>query len=51
MINKIGTDKSGAAGYDVNMLNSLIQKNIRYGVRIKDVEISFSHTGHTVKTD
>ena len=25
---------------DVNMLNSLIQKNIRYGVRIKDVEIN-----------
>ena len=24
---------------DVNMLNSLIQKNIRYGVTIKDVEI------------
>lgn len=28
---------------DVNMLNSLIQKNIRYGVRIKDVEIN-THT-------
>ena len=25
---------------DVNMLNSLIQKNIRYGVRIKDVKIN-----------
>ena len=28
---------------DVNMLNSLIQKNIRYGVRIKDIEIN-THT-------
>lgn len=28
---------------DVNMLNSLIQKNIRYGVRIKDLEIN-THT-------
>lgn len=25
---------------DVNMLNSLIQKNIRYGVHIKDIEIN-----------
>lgn len=31
---------------DVNMLNSLIQKNIRYGVRIKDVEIDT----HTIPT-
>lgn len=45
---------------DVNMLNSLIQKNIRYGVRIKDIEINthtipvsgkitFTQTGHRAR--